>query len=373
MSSCKQTSLRGRLAPSPTGYMHLGNAFAFTLAFAEVKKHDGELVLRMEDIDGERAKVDFVEALFEDLHWLGISWQEGADIGGKFAPYTQSQRLLLYQEALAELQSRGLVYPCFCSRKELRSLASAPHGQGAVYSGKCRNLSSGQAQTLLASGRKACLRLDIAKSIAWLNKTYPAGFACSSADTHLSLVNSAISVNSASTEFAGVQLTEAGAVFYDKICGEQKFSWAEIGGDFALCRSDGVVAYQLAVVVDDAAMQINSVLRGDDLLDSTPRQLLLYALLGKPFPAFAHLPLVCDAENERLAKRHSSLSLQAMREAGVSAGAVLGYMAYLLGWLPAPQFIEIVEFVSLLDLPSLQGRKLMLGVDILEVLKKISR
>ena len=331
--------LRGRLAPSPTGHMHLGNAAAFLLAFAQVKKTAGTIVLRLEDIDAERAKAEYMPALLEDLQWLGITWDEGPDNGGPVAPYVQSERLDLYKSHLQLLQGMGLVYPCFCTRKDLRSLASAPHTQSIEYSGACRHLTPEDRKKLFAQGKRACLRLDIAKACQFLAQK---------------------------TVFLpeGVAISANGVTFKDLVCGVQSFTWQQTGGDFALCRSDGVFSYQLAVVVDDGLMRINSVLRGDDLLESTPRQILLYALLGMKIPNFTHIPLLCDAEGERLAKRHASLCLQSLREAGVKAESIIGYIAFLLGWQQKAEALNMAQFFKMFELKSLYGCKITMEKDV---------
>lgn len=281
-------AIRGRLAPSPTGFLHLGNAWAFLLAWLACRSAGGSLVLRMEDIDPERSRAAYAEAIIRDLHWLGLDWEEGPDVSGPFGPYVQSACMDLYAEALARLAAGGHSYPCYCTRKELRTLAGAPHvgDAGAAYPGTCRTLTPERRAELEAAGRRPCLRLRC-----------PTG------------------------PYA----------FEDAVFGTQSMTLEDCGGDFALRRSDGVIAYQLAVVVDDGRMGITQVVRGEDLLVSTPRQLALFDLLGFPRPNYLHLPLLCDAEGERLAKRHASLTLAALRDAGVSPAAVTGYLAAKAG------------------------------------------
>jgi len=292
----------GRLAPSPTGLLHLGNAWAFLLAWLAARAGDGRgggrVILRLEDIDPERSRPEYARETLADLRWLGLDWDEGPDVGGGHGPYEQSARLERYAAALEALARAGLVYPFFCTRKELRGLAAAPHaGDGSpVYPGTCRNLSEARRAEFLAQGRRPCLRLrcDAAEAIA----------------------------------------------FDDLVAGPKRMTLAGCGGDFALRRSDGVFAYQLAVVADDIAMGVTQVLRGDDILASTPRQIQLYRLLGAPAPAYAHVPLLLDAAGERLAKRHQSLTLAALRGAGVSAGAVVGYLAWRAGLIIAPRCVS---------------------------------
>ncbi len=309
----------GRLAPSPTGLLHLGNAWSFLWAWLWTKSAKGKIILRMEDIDPQRARTCYAESIEEDLRWLGLLW-DGATL-------YQSQRQHIYQEVLAQLRHGGYVYPCYCTRKELRSLAGAPHVQdyGAPYPGICRHLDAQERRQKEASGRKPAWRL-----------------AC---------------VHTAQSNVLR---------FVDAIYGEQSLDLQDIGGDFALCRSDGVMAYQLAVVVDDAAQGITQILRGADILVSTPRQLFLQQCLGYVQPAYAHVPLLLDEEGERLAKRHASLSLQALRQSGVSAQRILGLLAYLAGYVKSPslrpvhlaELLEDFSFAQYAHLCKPQERKL---------------
>ena len=230
-------AIRGRLAPSPTGYMHLGNAWAFLLAWLAARSAAGQVVLRIEDIDPQRSRPEYAAALIEDLTWLGLDWDFGPDkpepaANAPLGPFEQSQRGGHYAAAIAEFERAGLTYPCFCTRKELRSLAGAPHvdDAGAPYPGTCRHLSPAQQEAMLAAGRRPCLRL---------------------------------------------RCPAEPITFTDAVLGEQSYTLADCGGDFALRRSDGVMAYQLAVAVDDALMGINQVVRGRDILISTPRQIAL--------------------------------------------------------------------------------------------------
>lgn len=330
----QSTILRGRLAPSPTGKLHLGNAFAFLCAWLDIHFRDGEIVLRMEDIDPTRSRRKFSAAIIEDLAWLGINWSEGPDKGGPFTPYQQSRRVKEYNAILESFIDRGLVYPCYCTRKELRSLASAPHigDEGAHYPGTCRSLSLRERSRLERSGRKASLRLNTQAALDFLS------------------------------------LGEDALDFTDDIHGPQSITLMDIGGDFALRRSDGVIAYQLAVSADDAAMNIHRVVRGDDLLFSTPRQLLLLHLLQATPPVYAHIPLLHDHEGERLAKRHASLELSTLRQAGVAPEAVTGYLGFLAGWLDAPLRASPKELLPFFSLPALRGKKLFVPGNILEIL-----
>ena len=260
---------RGRIAPSPTGYLHLGHARTFWIAQQRAQKFRGSLVLRNEDLDRARCKKEFVAAMTEDLRWFGFQWQEGPDCGGPFGPYNQSNRFDLYRAALEELKNGGLVYPCICSRKDILNALSAPHDgdEEPIYPGTCRSSRKSE-----SANRKFSWRFRV-----------PDGESIS---------------------------------FVDGYEGEQHFVAGREFGDFVVWRHDDVPAYQLAVVLDDAAMHITEVVRGADLLASTARQLLLYHALGLVPPAFYHCPLMSDASGVRLAKRHAALSLRALRERG---------------------------------------------------------
>lgn len=288
------TAVTGRFAPSPTGLLHLGNAWSFLLAWLAARAEGGRIILRHEDIDPARSRQTWMEAIERDLLWLGLDWDEGPHREGPHAPYLQSRCSAFYEQALDTLKARGLVYPCYCTRKELRLLAGAPHGAadglgdaGAAYPGTCRHLTEAERARKEAEGRRAALRL--------------------------------------------LCPDDGEERFSDLVLGPQAISLHSCGGDFALRRSDGVWAYQLAVVVDDMRMGVTQVVRGEDILLSTPRQLLLYRLLGGTPPAFAHIPLLHDEQGERLAKRHQSLSLAALREAGCRPQAIVGCLARLAG------------------------------------------
>jgi glutamyl-tRNA synthetase len=270
---------RGRLAPSPTGLLHLGHASTFLSAFARAQAQHGTLILRNDDLDEQRSRPDFYRAMLEDLTWLGIHWQEGPDIGGPYGPYSQSRRRDLYLAAWRKLLDRGFLYPCKCSRKDLALLASAPHEndeEGPNYPGTCRP-PSGQSSINDLSRR-------------W---SEPVG------------VNWRFRVPDGDV-----------IAFHDQHFGPQQFVAGRDIGDFLVWRRDDVPSYQLACVVDDHAMCITEVVRGADLLRSTARQILLYRALGLAMPSWYHCPLVTDSGGERLAKRHDALSIRALREQG---------------------------------------------------------
>ena len=269
---------RGRLAPSPTGLLHIGHARTFWVAYQRALHHRGTLVLRNEDLDPQRSRAKFANAMIEDLHWLGIRWTEGPDCGGNCGPYAQSERRSHYLEAWRKLRDGGFIYPCTCSRKDLAQAASAPNDQDdePIYPGHCR---------------------DHRDATAFAE---PAG------------VNWRFRVPD------GEEVN-----FVDLNLGTHRYVVGKDFGDFLVWRRDDVPSYQLAVVVDDAAMQITEVVRGADLLKSTARQLLLFGALAGTVPDYFHCELVRDTSGMRLAKRQDALSIQHLRQIGMSPEAVL--------------------------------------------------
>lgn len=343
------STVRGRLAPSPTGYAHLGNAWAFLLAWCAVRVKGGSLIMRLEDIDPQRSRPEFATAMIEDLQYLGLDWDEGPGATGAAIPntadtcepgpamqtmaathtckpiqiYEQSQRTKYYTDALTQLDHDGLIYPCFCTHKELRTLAAAPHSDdtNASYPGICRNMSQAARKAALQGGRKAALRL---------------------------------------------RCPETTICFTDAVQGPQCFSPAQWGGDFALRRSDGVTAYQLAVAVDDGLMQITQVVRGRDILPSTPRQILLLRALGLGVPEYAHIPLLLDAEGNRLAKRHQSLTLRNLWQRGIQAERVTGFLGYLAGLNPSGHDCRPADLLPAFNLAQLPRSDLRLDDDLMD-------
>jgi len=278
------TSYRGRIAPSPTGYLHLGHARTFWIAHQRARRAGGRVILRIDDLDGPRCRPEFTRAAMEDLRWLGLDWDEGPDCGGEFGPYLQSEREAVYQARLLELLRAGAVYPCFCSRKDVQ-VAGAPHeGEDElIYPGTCRPV---EAQPIEAvdwndfqsrlnverDGRRPCWR-----------------FRAPTGET---------------------------VAFEDARFGHREYRCGCDFGDFVVWRRDGLPSYQLACVVDDAAMRISEVVRGADLLVSTARQILLARALGLPNAAWRHCELMRDESGERLAKRNDALSLRELRRRG---------------------------------------------------------
>lgn len=269
-----------RLAPSPTGALHLGNARTFLLNWLMARQNGWKVLLRIEDLDGPRVKRGADRMAIDDLSWLGLDWDEG--------PVYQSPRLPVYRDAMSRLLASARAYACVCSRKEVETAASAPHAEdgAAVYPGTCRGKFASIESAVATPGREPAVRFDVGSEI--------------------------------------VQFT-------DGFSGPHRTDVARQLGDFVIAKGDGSPAYQLAVVIDDAEMGVTDVIRGDDLIDSTPRQILLYRALGleSRIPAYTHLPLVIGPDGRRLAKRHGDTRIASYREAGVTPGRLL---ALLAGW-----------------------------------------
>jgi glutamyl/glutaminyl-tRNA synthetase len=275
----QNTAYRGRIAPSPTGLLHLGHARTFWIAAQRALEHRGTLILRNEDLDPQRCRAEFVEAMYEDLRWLGIRWSEGPDCGGLCAPYSQSERRDFYLDAWRKLRDLGAIYPCTCSRKDVAQAAAAPNNDvddEPMYPGTCRH-------------RRDASAFSMAEGVNWRFRVPD-----------------------------GEQIT-----FDDLHVGPQSYIAEEHFGDFLIWRRDDVPAYQLAVVVDDAAMKVTEVVRGVDLLKSTARQILLCRALKVEVPRYYHCDLVRDESGNRLAKRHDALSIRHLRESGWTPEQVL--------------------------------------------------
>lgn len=295
--------VRGRLAPSPTGGLHAGNVRTLLAAWLSARAAGGAVILRIEDIDRARCRPEHTAQLLDDLRWLGLDWDEGPQTGGPHAPYLQSERLARYDEVLARLQHAGRAYPCVCSRAELAQAASAPHGSGGpAYPGTCRGRFYDAGAARAHAGRSPSWRFD--------------------------------------ARAAGVERLP----WRDAFRPEQ--DQPDVVDDFVLWRADGVPSYQLAVVTDDLAMAVSEVVRGDDLADSTPRQLALIGALGGTAPIYRHLPLVLDEHGVRLAKRAGATQVAWLRAAGVTAERLLGFLACGLGLLPDPAPTPAAELVT---------------------------
>ena len=284
------SSTVGRYAPSPSGRMHLGNLCCCLLAWLSARAAGGRMVLRMEDLDPDRTSRALADQLEDDLRFLGFDWDEGGAAGGPNGPYYQSGRTGLYAEALAQLEKQGLLYPCFCTRAQLHA-AEAPHNSDGetIYSGRCRGLAAEQIEA------QARLRAPAVR----------------------------------------LRLPDEAVRFVDGHYGPVEQNLARECGDIILRRSDGVFAYQLAVVVDDALMGVTQVVRGADLLSSTPRQLWLYRELGLPAPEFYHMPLLLAVDGRRLSKRDGDESLEHL-QARYTPEQIIGRLAYACGLQNAP-------------------------------------
>jgi glutamyl-tRNA synthetase len=310
-------SYRGRFAPSPTGLLHLGSAATAIFCAAAARAASGAHVLRVDDLDTPRVVAGAASAMLDDLRWLGVTWDEGPDVGGPAGPYEQSRRFALYEGALALLADRGLTYLCDCSRAEIARAASAPHAgeEGPRYPGTCRAFGMRER----AFRRLPAVRLAV-----------PEG------------------------EAACVELI-------DGVLGVMREQVGEVTGDFVLRRGDGVFAYQLAVVVDDLAMGITDVVRGADLASSAPRQALLARLLGGTAPRFAHIPLVVAPEGGRLAKRDGGMTIGDQREAGRTPSELVRAIARAFGRPLESGGDPIEQLANTLDLGTLGTRPV--GVD----------
>lgn len=293
--------MKGRFAPSPTGYIHLGNVWIALLSYISTRQQKGKYVVRMEDIDLQRSKRELGEALLDDLEWLGFEWDEGPRVGGPEASYWQSERQTYYADILEHLALEKLIYPCFCNRARLQSIASAPHAGEVVhrYDGKCRHLSK-NAVDELSSIKEPSLRLAI---------------------------------DSCNLEF------------YDRWQGTQHIHLEGELDDYVLRRGDGMYAYNLAVVLDDIAMGITEVIRGDDLLDTTGQQLYLYNTLQQCYPhknievpKYGHAPLLVDADGNRLSKRQKSITIRELREQQWSASRILWELAVTGGLIDGDRY-----------------------------------
>lgn len=299
----KKRETVGRFAPSPSGRMHLGNAFCALGAWLAARAAGGRVILRQEDLDTQRCRPEYARQLEDDLKWLGLSWDEGGfDAAGPRGPYRQSARGGVYQECFDTLRAQGLCYPCFCSRGELHA-AGAPHRSDGVpiYDGRCRALSVPERRAVLSRGKWPAWRLRTPDRVQG---------------------------------------------FTDGLQGPYEENLERDCGDFILRRSDGVWAYQLAVVADDGLMGVTQVVRGRDLLDSTPRQLYLYRLLGLEPPEFFHLPLLLAPGGRRLSKRDGDLDLGALRARFGRPQALVGRMAWLMGLLDRPEAVDARELIG---------------------------
>jgi len=298
------STVRVRFAPSPTGYVHVGNARTALFNWLFARHQRGVLVLRIEDTDEERSKEEYEKQLIEDLRWFGLDWDEGPDKGGPFGPYRQSERRAIYTEYAERLLKQGDAYYCFCSAEQLEAerQEALKAGRQPRYSGRCRKLAPEEAARRKAAGEPAAIRLKIqASAFSW----------------------------------------------NDLVHGPTSFS-SDVIGDPILVRSEGTPAYNYAVVIDDHLMEISHVIRGDDHISNTPRQLALYGALGWTPPEFAHLSTILGSDRTRLSKRHGATSIESFRQMGILPEALRNYLA-LLGWSPADGKTEILSPKELVE------------------------
>lgn len=307
MTTTTFPALIGRLAPSPTGAQHVGNARTFLIAWLSIRSRGGRVILRIEDIDSPRVKPWAVQQVIDDLLWLGLDWDEGPDVGGPHAPYVQTERAAQYAAALEFLKRGDRIYPCLCTRTDIAEAASAPHlGQeGPLYPGTCSHRAPADAGSLVSE-------------YAWRFRV--------SDQTHQ---------------------------FEDQFSGSVCCCPAKELGDFVIGKKDGTPAYQLAVVVDDHAMGVTEVCRGDDLLPSAFRQQELYEEFHWPLPKYVHVPLVVGADGRRLAKRHGDTRISVLREQGVPPERLLGLLAWSCGWQADSRPVAIAQLLSSFHLSSI--------------------
>ncbi|MGE5543140.1 MAG: glutamate--tRNA ligase [Bacillota bacterium] len=287
------SAVRVRFAPSPTGYLHIGGARTALFNWLFARRNGGSFILRVEDTDAERTKEDSVTQILSSLTWLGITWDEGPGKGGRVGPYFQSQRRDLYRKYAGQLLEGGHAYRCYCTPDELAQRREEDRKQGRAprYDGRCRDLTDADRARLEAEGRRPALRLKVP-------------------DSGVTTVN-------------------------DLVHGKVEFENALIG-DFVIMKSDGFPTYNFACVVDDALMGINHVIRADEHLSNTPKQMMMYEALGFPMPAFAHVPMILAPDRSKLSKRHGATSVEEFRDAGYLPEAVVNYLAYL-GWTPGDE------------------------------------
>jgi len=302
-----QREVRVRFAPSPTGDLHVGNIRTALFDWAYARHTGGKFIFRIEDTDRERVTDEYIAAAIDTLRWLGLQWDEGPEVGGPYGPYLQSQRLEIYAEWATKFLAQGDAYPCYCSAAELEAVREAQRSANVApgYDGKCRNLSAEAIAEYEAEGRKPVVRM---------------------------------------------RMPEGSTTFTDLIRGDVSFEH-DFVPDFVLVRADGSPLYTLAVAVDDVMMKVTHVLRGEDLLSSTPRQIRVYQAMGvtpNEYPLFAHLPFVMGQDNTKLSKRNGEVSIAWYRDAGYLPEAICNYLA-LLGWSPG----EDREDVSMKELTEL--------------------
>ena len=296
-------SVRVRFAPSPTGKLHIGNARTAIMNWVFARHENGTFVLRIEDTDVERSSEESERGILQDLHWLGLNWDEGPDVGGPHGPYRQSERLAIYREHAERLLQQGKAFYCYCTPEELeeRKQQAIAEGRSANYDGRCRNLTDAERQAFEAEGRKPVIRFHV---------------------------------------------PEVDLSFSDIVRGEVTFPAGQIG-DFIILRADGMPTYNFACVVDDGLMQITHVIRGDDHLSNTPKQIALYQAFGWETPQFAHIPMILGPDRTRLSKRHGATSVEEFAKRGYLPQALINYLS-LLSW-SSESGEEILSVQRLID------------------------
>ena len=311
---------RGRLAPSPTGALHLGNIRTFLITWLHCRFHQGELVMRMEDLNIERLKEGAVESIYEDLIWLGFDWDIGAglhhlDTTKREDPsFIQSNCTEEYEKVFETLKREKAIYPCSCTRKELSQIQSAPHEHEQFYPNICRDHWPDELSAEKSKGH----------TISWRYK-----------------------------------LNDDIDSFNDGFYGNYSHPLSKWSGDFVIAQKSNKVAYQLAVVIDDSRQGISKVIRADDLLDSTLRQIALYKKLTLTAPQFHHIPLVVGEDGKRLAKRHGDYKISSLRKMGIKANKILGYLAYTCGWLNQIEELSIQDCLSIFDYTKVPKNKIV--------------
>lgn len=305
--------MRGRFAPSPTGYIHLGNVWTAFLAWLQVRQQKGTLILRIEDIDEQRSKSEYTQALLEDLAWLGLDWDEGPGKGGPYGPYIQQERYSLYEKALQELQAKHLLYPCYCSRARLQAIGAPHEGEHRLYDGHCYGMPEEQRRQM---DRKPSWRVHV---------------------PHVSVS------------------------FTDGSYGPFSDYLPRVCGDFVVRRADGLYAYQLAVAVDDGSMGITHVLRGRDLLSSTAQQIWLMEVMGYTPPSYTHVPMLIDASGNRLSKRQQGITVRSLRDRGVQADAILSALALAGGLVSERRLYHKGELLRLCNFQTMTTHDIVLG------------
>lgn len=301
-------SIRVRFAPSPTGHIHVGNARTALFNYLFAKRNNGTFILRIEDTDVERSTLESENIIYDDLRWLGLDWDEGPLVGGEYGPYRQSERLDIYNQYVQKLLISGYAYECFCTKEELDAERekALSEGRQPTYSGKCRTLSDSEKDALKSKGVKPAIRFHVKEKEVKVS---------------------------------------------DLLKGDVVFP-TDVFGDFVIVRPDGIPVYNFAVVVDDALMKITHVIRGDDHLNNTPKQILIFNALGFNLPVFIHIPMILGNDHSKLSKRHGDTSLNLFKDKGYLPEAMFNFLA-LLSW-SAPDDREILSKDELISLFSLE-------------------